>query len=163
MIDAVSSSTIAKSMRAEIVRALKTVDPRKLKNERPRTRGPQAATNNFKAAALAKKLIDDYDVRPKRAAQEAAFDSVKCLLGLSFTQIDLETVKRDYRTIKDVPDGSMTTPEGTKIMPLLITQGFIADALARLPASAGRKSQADVLAGPPFAIAVVRLYKSGKN
>jgi hypothetical protein len=99
-------------------------------------RGRGIATHTFTAACLAKELIDNYRVTRVKDATNAARDSVLFNMGLDDASISLGAVQRALRTINASPDGSIVTPKGNKILLALLSQGYIDDALSRLPRSA---------------------------
>lgn len=128
-----SGDEIDASMRAELVSALKSI--------MVRPRGRRAGRYTFLAASLARALIDNRSVKSVKAATGAAFETVKEHFELKFTEIDVEAVRRAYRKIKDLTDGSLTTAKGNAV-PVFLPRDFsgdsffISNALARLQKSA---------------------------
>lgn len=149
-----SGDTLDAAMRTEIVSALKSIEARQ-SNERINHAGAPVALNTFRAAALARYLIDVHHVKPARCAIEAAAETLRAnFAAISITD---QAVARAYRKIKNTSDCSMATSNGDKFQLTNITNGVIDDALARLPVSA-EGTRTGRAASPPFAIAVAYLF-----
>jgi len=80
-------------------------------------------------AALAKKLIDDHGIKRELAAK-VAVDSFRAKMGIHGKGLTYDAVARAYRKIK--ADGSMTLPSGDKVVPALLSDPLIVDAMSRV-------------------------------
>lgn len=155
-----SGDEISAPLRAEILSTLKSLEVVLVDDEARRHKRRGVALHTFQAAALARELIDNHDVKPKKNATRAAFESVRDRLGLT-AELTYESVERAYRKIKDSPDCSMRTPKGDKIVLALISDGFIEDALSRLPGP--NKAHHLRAAKPPFVIVLAHLSRPEKS
>ncbi len=157
-----SGAEIGEALRTEIIDALKTVCVRQANDKTRSTKGSSFAIHTFQAAALAKHLIDDHGVTPKKAAIGAAFESVQDRTGFRSKHFTAQAVGRRYREIKDSPDCSMKLPGGDKYVLAHISVGFVDDAIQRLPVSAKRCNSDIRIPEPTFVITVAHLFNPAK-
>ena len=132
MIRAIASGgEIDAAMRAEIVKALKSVEVRQANDETRKTRGRTIALETFMAASLAKKLIDTQGIKSqKRAVSVATEVFIKTMKPKgSITDV---AVERCYRKLD--PDGALMTG-GSKLCPAIIPAQWISDAMSLIPGS----------------------------
>ena len=125
------------AMRTEIIDALKRHEIRRRNDELRATNHRPVAFHTFNAAAIARRLVDEYGVKPTYAARAAAKE-YRLQYGLSNEALTDGATEREYRKIKDSPDYSKTLENGDKIQVALIDERLIAGALDRVPKSAIR-------------------------
>jgi hypothetical protein len=123
-----SSIDVDRSMREEIVRALKSIQAKTL-NEALQRSGAPVALNTLKAAALAIELIRTHRIKPERSAITAAAETIRMLF--SANEVTDGAVARACRKLKRSPGCSMTTGSGEKYQVAFIDTGVIDYALER--------------------------------